>query len=65
MRPLVPLATRLDDRRSVIVAVERMERMPRAVLALSRHAGQRLGLIDRGVLAARLEVLVSPEAHVR
>lgn len=57
--------TRMDDGRSVIVAVRRMERMPRAMLAVSRQAGRRLGLMDRGVIPAQVEVLVSPEAQVR
>lgn len=57
--------TRMDDGRSVIVAVRRMERMPRAMLAISRRAGRRLGLEDRGVLPARVEVLVSPEETLR
>lgn len=60
--------TRMDDGRSVIVAVRRMEdpeELPRSMMALSRKAGRRLGLMDRGVIPARVEVLVSPEAHIR
>lgn len=56
---------RLDDGREVIVQVRRTEELPYGDLAISQIAGRRLGLLDRGVLHADLEVLLVPEERVR
>lgn len=56
--------TRRDDGRSVIVQIRRQDSLPSGEIALSAQAARYLGVQDRALVPAVLEVLVAPSAQL-
>ncbi|GAB5545968.1 MAG: hypothetical protein SangKO_057280 [Sandaracinaceae bacterium] len=56
--------TRRDDGRSVIVQIRRQDSLPSGEIALSSQAARYLGVQDRALVPAVLEVLVAPSAQL-